>query len=52
MPLLQHLLSRLMDCRPTGGAVHDPVVHVRCMEQHDDSVVLDAMPADAVLVIV
>lgn len=29
MPLLQHLLSRLIDCRPTGGAVHDPVVHVR-----------------------
>ncbi len=29
MPLLQRLLARLVDCRPTGGAAHDPVVHVR-----------------------
>ncbi|KAK9841873.1 hypothetical protein WJX81_008520 [Elliptochloris bilobata] len=27
MPLLQQLLSRLVDCRPTGGAARDPVVH-------------------------
>jgi len=29
MPLLKILLARLVDCRPTGGAAHDPVVHVR-----------------------
>jgi len=29
MPLLQRLLARLVDCRPTGGAAHDPVVRVR-----------------------
>ncbi|KAK9813333.1 hypothetical protein WJX73_000925 [Symbiochloris irregularis] len=26
LPLLQHLLQRLVDCKPTGQATHDPVV--------------------------
>ena len=28
LPMLQHLLQRLVDCKPTGQATHDPVVQV------------------------
>ena len=28
LPLLQHLLQRLVDCKPSGQATHDPVVQV------------------------
>ena len=28
LPMLQHLLQRLVDCKPTGRAMHDPVVQV------------------------
>lgn len=30
LPVLQRLLGRLVDCRPTGAAGQDPVVQVRC----------------------
>ncbi len=30
LPVLQRLLGRLVDCRPTGAASLDPVVQVRC----------------------
>lgn len=33
MPVLQRLLGRLMDCRPTGAAAQDPVVQVHCHSQ-------------------
>ena len=29
LPMLQHLLQRLVDCKPTGRAAHDEVVQVR-----------------------
>ena len=29
LPILQHLMQRLVDCKPTGQATHDPVVQVR-----------------------
>ena len=32
LPMLQHLLQRLVDCKPTGQALHDPVVQVSCLE--------------------
>ena len=28
LPMLQHLLQRLVDCKPSGQATHDPVVQV------------------------
>ena len=28
LPMLQHLLQRLVDCKPSGQALHDPVVQV------------------------
>lgn len=28
LPILQHLMQRLVDCKPTGQATHDPVVQV------------------------
>ena len=32
LPMLQHLLQRLVDCKPSGQATHDPVVQVgRCL---------------------
>ena len=28
LPILQHLMQRLVDCKPSGQATHDPVVQV------------------------
>lgn len=33
IPYLQHLLNKLMDCKPTGVAVRDGVVQVRGLEK-------------------